>query len=100
VRCADHGGRHLTSAAHRFVAFCDFAHFPIQGFAQMLKSYSREDSVYLATHSPAQTIFGGSYVPEQYGDPTHRFLPAAEPHEHVMDFDAILKVLRAALSLR
>jgi hypothetical protein len=58
--------------------------------------------MYLAAQSSVQlqTIFGGGYVPEQHNDATHRYLPAAEPHEFVVDFDAIMKVLRAALSLR
>jgi hypothetical protein len=49
---------------------------------------------------PLKTIFGGGYVPEQHGEATRRYLPAAEPHEFVVDFDAILKALRTALSLR
>ena len=57
--------------------------------------------MYPATRSvQLQTIFGGGYVPEQHGDATRRYLPAAEPHEFVVDFEAILRVLRAALSLR
>lgn len=47
-----------------------------------------------------QTIFGGGYVQEQHSDATHRHFLAAERREFVVDFDAIMKVLRAALSLR
>ena len=47
-----------------------------------------------------QTVFGGGYVQEQHGDATHRYLPPAEKHEFEMDFGAVIKALRAALSLR
>ena len=47
-----------------------------------------------------QTIFGGGYVPEQRGDETRRHLPPADNNGFVVDFGEILKVVRAALSLR
>ena len=47
-----------------------------------------------------QTVFGGGYVLEQHGDETYRYLPRSEDSGFVFDFDAVLKVLRAALSLR
>jgi len=50
--------------------------------------------------TPMQTIFGNGYVPEQHGDQTHRNLPPSEHREFVMNFDALLKRLRAALSLQ
>ena len=50
--------------------------------------------------APLQTVFGGGYVQERHSDETHRYLPPIEKHEFVMDFDAVIKALRAALSLR
>ena len=47
-----------------------------------------------------QTVFGGGYVLEQHGDETCRYLPRSEDREFVFDFDAVMKALRAALSLR
>jgi hypothetical protein len=47
----------------------------------------------------AHTIFGGGYVPEQHIDETHWNLPPAEQHEPVLDFNAVIKALRSALSL-
>lgn len=47
-----------------------------------------------------QTIFGGGYVAEQHGDETRRHLPVLESREFIVDFDDLLKALRAALSLR
>ena len=47
-----------------------------------------------------QTVFGGGYVLEQHSDETYRYLPRSEDREFVVDFDALLNVLRAALSLR
>ena len=57
---------------------------------------------YNNTHSftPANTIFGGAYVPEQHGDKTHWNLGPADKHDFVADLDALLKILRSALSLR
>ena len=54
--------------------------------------------MYCATQNftQAHTIFGGGYVPEQRGDETHRYLPPTEKSE----FGAVIKALRAALSLR
>ena len=54
------------------------------------------------THSfiPLQTVFGGGYVQEHHSDEARRYLPPIEKHEFVMDFDAVIKALRAALSLR
>ena len=46
------------------------------------------------------TVFGGGYVAEQRGDQTHHYLPSSEKHEFVVDFDEVIKALRAALSLR
>ena len=50
--------------------------------------------------TPLHTIFGSGYVQEQHSDETHRNLPTTEKHELVVDFDAVIKALRAALSLR
>jgi len=50
--------------------------------------------------TPASTIFGSGYVPEQHGDETHWNLAPAEKHDFVADIDTLLKTLRAALSLR
>jgi hypothetical protein len=47
-----------------------------------------------------QTVFGGGYVLEQHGDEMYRYFPRSEDRECVFDFDAMMKVLRAALSLR
>jgi hypothetical protein len=47
-----------------------------------------------------QTIFGGGYVQEQHGDATHHHFLTPERREIVVDFDAIIVSLRAALSLR
>jgi len=46
------------------------------------------------------TIFGNGYVPEQHRDETQRHLPPTEHREFVVNFDELLKRLRAALSLR
>lgn len=58
--------------------------------------------MHLISQSSSQlhTIFGGGYVPEQRGDETHRYLPPSEKHEFAVDFDELIKALRAALSLR
>jgi len=58
--------------------------------------------MYCATQNftQAHTIFGGGYVPEQRGDETHRYLPPTEKSEFGVDFGAVIKALRAALSLR
>ena len=45
-------------------------------------------------------LFGGTYIPERRGDETYRYLPPTEKREFVVDFDAVIKALRAALSLR
>ena len=50
--------------------------------------------------APLHTVFGGEFVQEQHGDTTHRYLPQAEKREFTVDFDAVIKALRAALSLR
>ena len=47
-----------------------------------------------------QTVFGGGFVQEQHRDGTHSYLPCAEKHDFRTDLDAVLKVLRSALSLR
>jgi hypothetical protein len=48
-----------------------------------------------------QTIFGTGYLPEQHADDAHCYLPASEhPGVDVSFCDELLKVLRAALSLR
>ena len=47
-----------------------------------------------------QSIFGSGYVPEQHADETHQYLPPLEHREFVVNFDDLLKRLRAALSLR
>ena len=46
------------------------------------------------------TVFGGEFVQEQHEDETHRHLLPKEPREFAIDFYAIIKRLRAALSLR
>ena len=47
------------------------------------------------------TVFGGEFVQEQHSDETHRYLPATGYGEPpAIDFSAILKALRSALSLR
>ena len=58
--------------------------------------------MHLTTQSSVQlqTIFGGGLVVEQHGDATHRYFPTPERREFVVDFDAIIMSLRAALSLR
>ena len=54
--------------------------------------------MYASTQSihPVQTIFGGSYVPEQHDDERH---PILLPKDK-LDFAAILRSLRAALGVR
>ena len=52
------------------------------------------------TFAPLQTVFGGGYVLEQHSDRAHSHLAPAEKHEFAIDFDAVIKALRAALSLR
>jgi hypothetical protein len=47
-----------------------------------------------------QSIFGSGYVMEHHGDDTPRYLPPSEKHEFALDFEAILKALRSALSVR
>ena len=54
----------------------------------------------IQSFAPLQTVFGGGYVQEQHSDATHRYLAQAEKHEFNVDFDAVIKALRAALSLR
>jgi hypothetical protein len=50
--------------------------------------------------APLQTVFGGEFVQEDHGEVTRRYLPQAEKHEFALDFDAVIKALRSALSLR
>ena len=50
--------------------------------------------------APLQTVFGGEFVQEHHSDAMHRYLPQAEKHEFTVEFDAVIKALRAALSLR
>ena len=45
-------------------------------------------------------VFGTGYVQEQRGDESHRYLPGAGERDFVLNFDELLKKLRAALSLR
>ena len=47
-----------------------------------------------------QTVFGGGYVQEHHSDGVHHYLPPAEKREFVVNFDDVIKALRAALSLR
>ena len=47
-----------------------------------------------------QTVFGGGYVPEQHSDEAHRYLAPTEKREFSVDFEMVIKGLRAALSLR
>jgi hypothetical protein len=58
--------------------------------------------MHLSTQGSNQlhTIFGGGYVPEQHGDETNRYLPPSEHREFTLNFEDVLKALRAALSLR
>ena len=46
------------------------------------------------------TVFGGGYVQERHSDGAHHYLAPAEKHEFIVDFDAVVKALRSALSLR
>jgi hypothetical protein len=46
------------------------------------------------------SIFGSGYVPEQHGEQSRSYLPPIEGHEPIVDFEELLKTLRAALSLR
>ena len=46
------------------------------------------------------TIFGGGYIPEQHGEDAHFHLPPLEGGPLALNFDDLLKALRAALSLR
>jgi hypothetical protein len=50
--------------------------------------------------TPLQTIFGAGYVAEQHADEAQGYLPPSEPREFAVNFDELLKTLRAALSLR
>ena len=43
-------------------------------------------------------VIGSAYVSEHHIDETHRYLPLSE--RRVVNFDEVLKALRAALSLR
>ena len=52
------------------------------------------------TSTQLQTVFGGSFVQENHSDATRGYLAQSEPREFVVDFEAVLKALRAALSLR
>jgi hypothetical protein len=52
------------------------------------------------TINQLQTVFGGGFVQEHHSDGTHRYLPPTEKREFVVDFDDVIKALRAALSLR
>ena len=67
----------------------------------MLPSYSRETVMYPSqSFDQLQTVFGGEFVQEHHCDAMHRYLPQAEKREFTVDFDAVIKALRAALSLR
>jgi hypothetical protein len=46
------------------------------------------------------TLFGNRYIAEQRGDETRRYLPPSEKYELAVDFDEVIKALRAALSLQ
>jgi hypothetical protein len=50
--------------------------------------------------TPLQTIFGAGYVAAQHADEAQGYLPPSEPREFAVNFDELLKTLRAALSLR
>lgn len=58
--------------------------------------------MYLATHGPnqLQTVFGGEFVQEHHSEAAHSYLPPADKHDFVADFNAVLRALRSALSLR
>ena len=43
------------------------------------------------------TIFGSGYVPEQHQDESSRYLPIPAKREPLVNFDELLKKLRAAL---
>jgi hypothetical protein len=45
------------------------------------------------------TVFGSGYMPEQHQDESRRYLPVPAKREPLMNFDELLKKLRAALSL-
>ena len=46
------------------------------------------------------TVFGGEFVQEQHEDETHRHLLPKESRAFALYFYALIKTLRAALSLR
>ena len=58
--------------------------------------------MYLSTQNftPPYTLFGGGYVPEQHNDPTRWYFTPSEKRKIAVNFDEMLKSLRAALSLR
>jgi len=59
--------------------------------------------MYLSTtqsFTQVPTLFGSGYVPEQHADVAHSHLPASERRELAVDFDRLIKSLRAMLSLR
>jgi hypothetical protein len=55
----------------------------------------------LTTQSTNQlhTVFGSGYVSEQHADGSRGHLPPSEEREFVVDFDDLLKALRAALGI-
>ena len=57
----------------------------------------------LTTETSNQQIFAvvsSAYISEHHSDETHRYLPLAEARDFTVDFGALLKSLRAVLSLR
>jgi hypothetical protein len=60
--------------------------------------------MYSAIETSSQQIFavvGSAYISEHHSDETHHYLPLSEKREfNVVNFDELLKALRAALSLR
>ena len=59
--------------------------------------------MYLSTSqsfTQVPTLFGSGYVPERHADRTHSYYLASERTELSVDFDRLIKSLRAMLSLR
>jgi hypothetical protein len=62
---------------------------------------SMEAAMFDQQHFPhVNTIFGSGYLTEHHAGEKRHFLPPPEPHEFVINFEELLRRLRAALSLR
>ena len=84
-------------------AACDLSHFKPSGLRRIDMARTRREALmYYSGQNFTQvpTIFGSGYVPEQHRDESHRYLPISEKREPLVNFDNLLKMLRAALSLR